>query len=255
MQNRHTLATALRRRLAQTHPPREGQIRTLGPAAADACLGGGLRCGALHEIFPANTGDAAAASGFALALATRVITNRKWLLWVQQDFAAIECGDLLGTGVSAFGFDPACLMIVRVPTAAMALRAAAQALTCTGIGAIVIEPWDGAKIFDLVASRKLTLGAAKHGVTVFALRHASPPLPSTAETRWRVRACLGEEWENTRFDVELLRNRHGPLGRWIMEWDCDGNFHETGAAHRRAVSAPAFHRPPATQTESLRRAG
>jgi len=255
MQNRHPLATALRRRLAQTHPVREGEIRTLGYGAMDACLGGGLRCGALHEIFPGNAGDATAASGFALALATRVITNRKWLLWAQQDFAAVECGDLLGTGLSAFGFDPACLMIVRVPTAAMALRAAAQALTCTGIGAIIMEPWGGAKIFDLMASRKLTLGAAKHGVTVFALRHASQPLPSTAETRWCVRACLGEEWENIRFDVELLRNRHGPPGRWIMEWDCDGNFHETGTAHRRAVPAPAFDRPPATQPENLRRAG
>src|SRR5438105_2601518 len=169
MENRQELATALRRRLAQTHPPQMGEIRPLGDAAADACLGGGLRCRALHEIFPAGAGDAPAASGFTLALACRVIGHKKWLLWVQQDFAALESGDLLGTGLSDFGFDPARLMIVKVPTAAAALRAGAQALTCTGIGAVVIEAYGAAKVFDLVASRKLTLTGAKHGTTVFAV--------------------------------------------------------------------------------------
>ena len=160
-------------------------------------------------------------------------------------------------GISDFGFDPARLMIVKVPTAAAALRAGAQALTCTGIGAVIIEPWGAAKIFDLVASRKLTLAAAKHGVSVFALRHAAQPSPSTAETRWCIRACPQEvgDWEMSRFDAELLRNRHGPLGRWIMEWDCNGNFHAIGAAHSRVLPPPAFHRPPAAETEGLRRAG
>jgi protein ImuA len=213
-----------------------------------------MRCGALHEIFPGEAGDASAASGFTLALAARINGNNKWLLWVQQDFAALEHGYLLGTGLSDFGVDPARLMIVKVPTAAAGLRATAQALTCSGIGAVVIESWGAAKIFDLVTSRKLTLTAAKHGTTVFALRHGARPSPSTAETRWCVRACPRAEWDITGFDAELLRNRHGPLGRWIMEWDSDGNFHETGAAHPRAIPAPAFHRPPAAKTEGLRRA-
>src|SRR5437588_192206 len=257
LEKRQELATALRRRLARPHRPQTGEIRPLGDAAADACLGGGLRCGALHEIFPAGAGDAPAASGFALALARRVTGDKKWLLWVQQDFAALESGDLLGSGISDFGFDPARLMIVKVPTAAAALRAGAQALTCTGIGAVIIEPWGAAKIFDLVASRKLTLAAAKHTVSVFALRHAAQPSPSTAETRWCVRACphQGGDWEMSRFDAELLRNRHGPLGRWIMEWDCNGNFHAIGTAHSRALPSAAFHRPPAAETEGLRRAG
>jgi protein ImuA len=255
MENRQESAAALRRRLAQIYPSHEGEIRPLGHAAVDVCLGGGLRCGALHEIFPAEAGDAPAASGFAFALTASITRNKKWLLWVEQDFAALEHGDLLGTGIPEFGFHPARLMMVKVPSAAAALRAGAQALTCSGIGTVIIETWDGAKIFDLVASRKLTLAAARHGVTIFALRHAAPVLPTTAETRWCVRASKPRDWHVTCFDTELLRNRHGATGRWIMEWDCHGNFHESRTAHTRAVPAAIFHRPPAAKTESLRRAG
>src|SRR5438105_10334650 len=77
VQNRYQLATALRRRLAQTFPSREGEMRPLGHAEADACLGGGLRYGTLHEIFPAEAADGATASGFVLALAMRITGNRK----------------------------------------------------------------------------------------------------------------------------------------------------------------------------------
>lgn len=257
MENRHQLAAALRRRLARTVPLAESQIRPLSHAAADACLNGGLACGALHEVFPEAAGDAPAATGFTLALAACVAGDNKWLLWVQQDFAHLEWGGIFAPGLSAFGLDPSRFLTVKVPNAAAALRAGAEALRCGSLGAVVIESWAGAKTFDLVASRRLTLMAAKHDVTLFALRHAAEPAPSTAETRWLVRAAslpAGEEWGCTRFDAELIRNRHGATGRWIMEWDGDGNFHQTGAAHSGAVSAAALHRPLAAETEGLRRA-
>src|SRR5205085_7140476 len=86
---------------------------------------------------------------------------------------------------------------------------------------------------DLVASRKLTLAAQASGVTALLLRVAATPQPSTAETRWIVRAAhsppaspsmpatLGIGWGAPVFDAQLVRNRHGPVGRWIMEWKCD----------------------------------
>ncbi|MDE2474583.1 MAG: DNA repair protein [Alphaproteobacteria bacterium] len=234
----------------------ESQIRPLGHAAADACLNGGLPCGALHEVFPDAAGDAPAATGFTLALAA-CVARKNWLLWVQQDFTHLEWGGIFASGLSAFGLDPSRFLIVRAPNTAAVLRAGAEALSCTGLGAVVIESWAGAQIFDLVASRRLTLSAAKHGVTLFALRHAARPAPSTAETRWLVRAAalpVDHDWGCTRFDAELIRNRHGATGRWIMEWDGDGNFHQTGAAHSGAVSAAALHRPLAAETEGLRRA-
>ena len=249
------MAAALCRRLRQSHPP-EGELRGLGHPGVDHCLNGGLKCGALHEIFPATAADAPTASGFLLGLAARIIRENKWLLWVQQDFPALEWGEILGTGLLAFGFDPARLLIVKVPNAVAALRAGAEGLSCHGLGAVVIELWGGTKAFDLVASRRLTLATAKHGVTAFALRHAALPAPTSAETRWLLRAAPvgAADWGIPRFDAELLRNRHGGIGRWIMEWDCDGSFHETGTADSRAVSAASGHRSPAPETEGLRQA-
>jgi protein ImuA len=257
MENRQERAAALRRHLAQNNSRPNGERRTLGHAAVDICLGGGLKCGALHEVFPAAGADGPAATGFVLGLTARVIGKNKWLLWVQQDFLALECGDIPGTGLFAFGIDPSLLIMAKVPNPAAALRAGAEGLGCDGLGAVIIESWGGAKQFDLVASRRLTLVAAKHGVTTFSLRHGALPAPSTAETRWLLRTAVipaGADWGIPHFDAELLRNRHGGAGRWVMEWDCDGNFHETDAADHYGGSAAAGHRPLAPETERFRKA-
>jgi protein ImuA len=257
MENRQERAAALRRRLVQINSRPDGESRPLGHAALDVCLGGGLKCGALHEVFPAVTRDAPAATGFALGLAARVAGKSKWLLWVQQDFPALECGEIPGTGLIAFGIDPSRFMIAKVPNVTAALRAGAEGLGCEGLGAVLVESWGGAKLFDLAASRRLTLIAAKHGVTIIALRHGTPPAPSTAETRWLLRTtaiAATADWGVPRFDAELLRNRHGALGRWIMEWDCDGNFHETDSAHPCTGSAAARDRPLAPKTKTYRQA-
>ncbi|MGH6877900.1 MAG: DNA repair protein, partial [Rhizomicrobium sp.] len=71
----------------------EGWARTpLGHGGADACLDGGIQRGALHEVFPAAAGDAAAAAGFAVALAARVAARAR-VLWRRTDFAALEHGE------------------------------------------------------------------------------------------------------------------------------------------------------------------
>src|SRR5689334_13364722 len=48
-----------------------GAALALGLPAIDHVLGGGLSCGALHEIAAAHERETAAATGFALALAAR----------------------------------------------------------------------------------------------------------------------------------------------------------------------------------------
>src|SRR6266446_5909883 len=52
-----------------------GSLLALGNPAIDGALGGGLGCGALHEIAAPREADAAAASGFALALAARRVST------------------------------------------------------------------------------------------------------------------------------------------------------------------------------------
>jgi protein ImuA len=233
-------------------------IAPLGHAGADACLEGGLARGALHEVFANEPGEEPAAAGFALALARRVLSQNKWLLWVRQDFCALESGEIYGAGLLELGLDPSRVLLLQAPDASGVLRAAGDALDCKGLGAVLIEPWGETRIFDLVASRRLGLMAARHGVTAILLRPGAVPAPSAAETRWLVRAAPsppGDDWGAPLFDVTLARNRHGPLGRWIMQWDQDDGIFRKYAAHHRAFPAAPADRPAQAPLAGHRQAG
>ena len=230
----------------------------LGHADADATLQGGLALAAVHEVFSEGR-QSAAATGFIAGLAGRV-TARRPLVWVRQDFAEIESGALSMSGFSELGFDPRCVVTVRAADVDAALRTAADALACDALGAVVLELWGEARQLDLVASRKLTLAAQASGVTGLLLRVAAEPAPSTAETRWIVRAAhsppapAASAWGAPVFDAQLVRNRHGPVGRWIMEWKCDECLFEKPAAYPQPVAAAPAHRPHQARAQQ-RRAG
>ena len=186
--------------------------------------------------------------GFIAGLAGRV-SPRRPLVWVRQDFSEIESGALSLSGLCELGLDPRLLVTVRAPDTDAALRTAADALACDALGAVVLEVWGQARQLDLVASRKLTLAAAASGVTALLLRMAAEPRPSTAETRWIVRAAHSppatpwHAWGAPVFDAQLVRNRHGPVGRWIMEWNCDECLFSEPAAYPQPVAAAPAHRP------------
>lgn len=222
----------------------------LGHRKADSALKGGLARAAIHEVFCEGR-QGAAATGFVTGLAGRV-TARKPLLWVRQDFSEIETGALSMSGLAEIGLDPHRMVMVRAADVESALRTSADALACDALGAVVLELWGETRQFDLVASRKLTLAAQSSGVTGLLLRMAAQPLPSTAETRWMLRAAhsppgaMWSAWGAPRFDAELLRNRHGPCGRWIMEWKCDEcQFSESSAYPQPVATAPAHRSDPA----------
>ena len=218
----------------------------LGHREADAALQGGLAKGALHEVFAEGGRHGAAATGFIAGLTSRV-TARRPLVWVRQDFCELEAGHLSMHGLAELGLDPRCVVTVRAFDVESALRTTADALACDALGAVVLEVWGEARQLDLVASRKLTLAAQASGVTALLLRLAATPAPSTAESRWIVRAAHSPPdaqgvWGAPRFDARLVRNRHGPTGRWIMEWKCDEClFSET--ADPLPVAAAHAHRP------------
>src|SRR5882672_7847009 len=239
----------------------------LGHADADATLQGGLALGAMHEVFAEAGRQSAAATGFVAGLAGRAAARRP-LVWVRQDFVEIESGALSMSGLAEFGLDPRVLVTVRAADVDTALKTAADALACDALGVVVLEVWGEARQLDLVASRKLTLAAQASGVTGLLLRVAAEPSPSTAETRWIVRAAHSppsahsplaapwSAWGAPVFDAQLVRNRHGPVGRWIMEWKCDERLFEKPAAYPQPVAAAPAHRP--YQTPALvrkRRAG
>ena len=159
----------------------------LGHAAADTVLRGGLAVSAVHEVF-AEGHQSATATGFIAGLSAR-ISPRRPLVWIRQDFSELESGALSMSGLCELGLDPRLLVTVRAADTDAALRTAADALACDALGAVVLEVWGQARQLDLVASRKLTLAAQASGVTALLLRVAAEPRPSTAETRWIVRAA------------------------------------------------------------------
>jgi protein ImuA len=220
----------------------------LGHADADATLQGGLALGAMHEVFTEAGRQSAAATGFVAGLAGRAAARRP-LVWIRQDFTEIESGALSMSGLAELGLDPRLLVMVRAADVDTALRTAADAFACDALGAVVMEVWGQARQLDLVASRKLTLAAQASGVTGLVLRVAAEPQPSTAETRWIVRAAHSppaarwSAWGAPVFDAQLVRNRHGPVGRWIMEWKCDECLFSEPAAYPQPVAAAPAHRP------------
>ncbi len=236
------------------------QRAPLGHVEADAVLQGGLARGAVHEVF-AEGRQSAPATGFIAGLAHRVTAQRP-LLWVRQDFSELESGALSMSGWRELGLDPRRLVMVRAHDVEAALQTAADALTCEALGAVVMEIWGETRRFDLVASRKLTLAARASGVTGLLLRVAAAPSPSTAESRWVVRAARSpptaawQAWGRPVLDVRLVRNRHGLTGHWIMEWNCDERLFRDAAAYPQpVVAAPVDRSHQASVVAPWRRVG
>jgi protein ImuA len=208
----------------------------LGVPRLDAVLAGGLMRGTLHEVFAAPS-HSAAATAFVAALTARLGGP---VCWIRQDYAGLECGELAATGLVDLGLDPARLLLVRVPDAAGALKAAADALSTSALGAVVIELMGAPKLLDLVAYRRLALAAGESGVTAFLLRLAAQSAGiGGAETRWQIRAAMAarKDWGQPVWEVDLQRNRHGPAGHWTVMWSCDdGVFRPSD----RGVVVPAL---------------
>lgn len=251
-----TLAS-LRQTIGRLEGETDGLVRVaLGHADADATLHGGLVRGALHEVFTEGGRNATAGTGFIAGLAHR-LAGRRPLLWVRQDFAEIESGALSLGGLSELGLDSRLLVVVRAGDAEDALRVTADALACDALGAVVLDVWGEVRQFDLVASRKLTLTARTSNVTCLVLRTAAMPATSTAETRWLVRGApsplITDAWGAPMIDAELVRNRHGQTGRWIMEWKCDEGLFREQAAYSQPVAAASAYRQ--IETPARRRVG
>lgn len=209
-------------RLAGGNP--SGGRLILGMPPIDAALGGGLACGALHEV--AAVDNSAAATGFAALLLARLsAASGKPVLWM-------PAGDLYAPGLLGFGLDPARLILADFRRPATLLRALEEALRCRGLAAVVGE----SEAVDLTASRRLQLAAEAGGVTGILLRRAPAREASVAVTRWQVWSATSLA-ERPRWRLSLIRCRGGRTGDWVLE-----GSHATGGF---AVAAALVHRPAA----------
>ena len=242
----------------------------LGVAAIDAALGGGLARGALHEIAAVSEAHLTTATGFVLGLAAH---EQAHVAWIAEDMALAESGAPYGPGLDAFGLAPERLLTVSVARSHDLLWTMEEALHCRAVRIVIGEVRDSA--VSTVALRRLSLAAAKSGVLALLLRASPTDETSTAATRWivgaassvipgrernertrnpeinaevasgfRVRAfsaSRNDEEIRPRFAAQLVRNRCGPTGSWILEWsDSDERFI---LAPAQSVAAPALDRP------------
>ncbi len=198
-----------------------------GHPAADAVTHG-LTRGALHDVTPAGAPDMAAATGFALGMAGRLLAaagRRGLWLWVRADMAGREAGEPYGPGLAALGLDPGRLVMVTAGDTADVLRAAEEGLAARAFAAVLIEPFGDDRRLDLTACRRLSLIADGSRATGILLRTGGLSGPTSAVTRWSVTAApsrtRGRHPGNPLFSAELLRNRLGATGAWMMEWRSD----------------------------------
>jgi protein ImuA len=241
MNNRAKLAE-LRHSLARYGLPPDRPPLALGHAQADATLGGGLKPGALHEVFAAGW----SAGGFAAALAIRA-TKAKPFFWVRPDYEALEYGAVSPCGLAELGSDPRQLILVRTRKTAEALSAASDILACPHVGALLLEIEGQPRCLDLVASRRLAFAAGESGVTVIMLRGGATAEPSAALTRWQVKSAPSraddDDWGNPVFDARLIRHRLGGLGHFLMQWNPQHACFDTpdiGAVVAAPADRPAY---------------
>ena len=112
---------------------------TLGVAAIDDILGGGLTRGALHEIAAVSEAHVPTAAGFAAAVAGLAGHDgrARSSVWIAEDMALTESGALYGAGLEAFGLFPERLVTVAATQRRDLLWAMEEALRCRAVAAVI----------------------------------------------------------------------------------------------------------------------
>jgi len=228
-----------------------------GDDAIDRVFRDGLPHGAVHEIFAEEAGDAGAATGFVIALVLRASPDQCPILWVEEDFSALENGFPYAPGLQNIGLDPQRLILVRCASPQDVLKAASDSLGIRGTGAVIIAPWSNPKCLDLTASRKLLLIAQQTDVPAFLLRLGAYPGENAAVTRWLIRAAPSQSSGANApghpvFDATLIRNRQGMTGHWILQWESDDHVFRQIEPISGTVVSPPSYRPPQTRKSGTR---
>jgi protein ImuA len=222
----------------------EKRCLSLGPP--DAVLKGGLAVSELHELTPSGSAHHGAALGFALALTALAPSKQGAIVFIQQDFAALEAAALYGLGGAPFGIATERFLLVRAATPKDALWAMEEALKTRGITAVIGELAERGEAADLTATRRLSLAAQKGASLALLLRQYPWREPSAAATRWEVAGVSGARDEfgglgATAFSLTLTKNRRGPCGQWLVQWDPHAK--RFLPALSGAVAQPAVDRP------------
>lgn len=260
--DRQQRLTALRDTIAdiERKPPLgESQSEPASDHASDfPALPGGL----VQEIYADEMRDAGASLGFALAQAQHLVDARRpAIFYLQLAKDALLFGLPYGPGLSWLGLDPRSLVIVRTADMADFLWAAEEVIACAAVAAVVADIKGEPKLLNFTASRRLSLRASAHRVTLFVLRYGQQRDTSASHLRWHMAPHRSgrNSHDNRglgppRWHLTLEKGRiAGSRNQWLLEWTKNGMatvpHGETGrsrppAAFPGALPAVLAHRLP-----------
>lgn len=203
------------------------------------------QAGLTHEIWTPHPRDAGAGLGFALGLARPLLSERRpVMLWLQAHHEAAETGIVYGAGLAACGLDPQAVIVGRMKSIAELLWCAEEALSASGVAAVLADIDAYPKALDFTATRRLSLRARATGACMLLIRHGEEHPVSAAQLRWCVtpapsaaRAFDARAAGPPRFAVTLDRAAQGLRGNWLLEWTHEG-FGEIGGEDRALKAAP-----------------
>ena len=200
----------------------------------DEALDGGLPLDGLSELRSPSLRDAAAATGFALALAALLqnrAADRSPVLWISDRVTAMEQGLPYAPGLKDIGLEPA-LFLHAVPRRLEdALWLAESAIESGAFLVSILEVRGNPTHFGLTESRRLSLRAKAAGRPLLLLRQAGKEEASSAAYRLLVEpapatskflpdgSILGGSIGHPVFRLTLEKSRNPASLSLALEWN------------------------------------
>ena len=189
--------------------------------------------GARHcEVFGASREGSGAAAALSLALdqwrqgraETTAHDDQRAVLWVQDRAAMRANGRPYRPGLPADIRHRVIHVLAEKPEDA--LFALEEGVRCRDLAFVIGEIAGNPRALDFTASRRLSLAAERHGVSLWLVRFDAARDLSSARMRWDVRSAvsLPPRWNAdapgiASWYAELFRARSHPPGEWIMRDD------------------------------------
>jgi protein ImuA len=210
-------------------------------------LGGRSARNMLHAIHPARIGHEAAACGVALGVILSLAERPDQpVLWVQEHGAMREAGRPYGPGLMGLGLAPERLIVVSVKGGMDVLAAAEMGLEEPGLAGVLAELPARLPADMLKLGKRLALRAEAQRTPCLLLHSTPEPVETPVASRWTVASRAPQQGRalfpdlTPAFDVQLTKNRFGPLGRWAVQWCVEQGLEhgdETIKSMRKGVSA------------------
>nr|WP_250812391.1 hypothetical protein [Neorhizobium tomejilense] len=240
-------------RKSKNNPPR----LPFGIPPMDTALEGGLPLDGITEIRSHLMGDAGAASGLALSLASHLKARQPSeapLLWICDVVSMQEAGIPYSIGLKQFRLSRRDILYASPRKLDDALWLAETALASGALVAVILEIRGNPKHFGLTESRRLGLRAKAAGRPLFLLRHAGEEEASSASFRFLVEpapaahrhlpdgSVLGGSIGHPVFRLTLEKSRNPAPLSLLLEWNPHDRQFSLGQDTGEAFS---FRNPPA----------